>query len=158
MFPKRGGVPTEINDSVQSGNWQALTENLDLKSRAVVYRQAIRQGREITDWPTTPEALVRAFWDAASKKQYERMALYCPGSLASDYKKYFDQWTPSPVKEFGAAPHPGPQLRRAPDEGVRFYYARVAFPFFPNKTVKMAVPPPLEGSQLSIDGQKTVWW
>lgn len=120
--------------------------------RTEAYRHAIAKGAaESTAWPATPEALIRDFWNAAARKDYDRMVLLCPGSVKSDFKTYYDQWTPSAATAIGA-----PQTHSA-DVAVHVYPVTVPFPGFPKKTIKMAVRRAGDG-RLVIDGRYTIWW
>ena len=102
-------------------------------------------------WPETPREVIEAFWQAANEKDYARMTVLCPGSLEADYRKYYDQWTPSPARSVG----PGQPV--AGETGVTLYPVTIDFPGYEGKTVKMAVRT-LEDGRLAIDGQHTVWW
>jgi hypothetical protein len=150
-LPGANGLPTSIKDSVISGNWQDLVGDIDMPKREMVYHQALADAAKVGNWPATPEQLISDFWQAASQKNYERMALLCPGSLANDYKHYYDHWTPSPLRSLGQ-PAPSPKA-----DGVLLYPARVDFPLFKNKTIKMAVRQ-LDTGRWIIDGRYTIWW
>jgi len=134
--------PAQAHGAVSAGN----------EERNNAYREAMREGaEESATWPTTPESLSRDFWNAAHRKDYDRMALLCPGSVKSDFKTHYDQWTPSPAAAVGA-PETHPT-----DAAVSLYPVAVSFPGFPNKTVKMAVRRAEDG-RLVIDGRRTIWW
>ncbi len=144
-------APAPVRDSVTSGDWQDLTSNIDLQAREGIYHQSLRTGAGLPDWPATPQGVIEDFWSAASRKDYARMALLCPGSTQDDFRRYYEHWTPSPAKAVGrGAPH-----RSRP--GVIVYPARLDFPFFANKTILMAVRR-LEDERWIIDGQHTIWW
>jgi hypothetical protein len=55
----------------------------DPVQREEAFDQAVKSGAQLpADWPPTPQALIEAFWQAASEKDYERLTVLCPGSLA----------------------------------------------------------------------------
>jgi len=121
-------------------------------NRSEAYQAAVQAGIQAKDaWPETPEALIREYWQAAGRKDYDRLLVLCPGSLVNDFKKYYDFWTPSPAQSVGA-PEPHPQ-----DPKATLYPVKVPFPGFPNKTVKMAVRKTADGRYV-IDGRNTIWW
>lgn len=120
------------------------------QSRSDVYRNAVKTAAAAKAWPDTPEQVIREFFDAASRKDFQKLTVLCPGSVASDYALY-NKWTPSPAKAIGAPEqHP-----KAP--GIAVYPTTVPFPGFPEKTVKMAVVR-APGGRWVIDGQHTIWW
>ena len=125
------------------------TPNEQERKRAV--DKALEAMASETDWPQSPAELIREFWKAASRKDWARMALLCPGATAEEFKGYYDQWTPSPAKGVGA-PQPHPDF---PD--TKLYPARVPFPRYPNKTIKMAVIESPAG-RCVIHGGRTIWW
>jgi len=72
------------------------------RDRKALHDRAVEEGRtERQDWADTPEKLIFDFWDAASRRDYDRLVLLAPGSKVEDFKKYYDQWTPSPAKSVG---------------------------------------------------------
>jgi len=122
------------------------------ESRAQAYQVAMAKAEAEKDsWPGSPEELIAQFWEAASRKDYPRLVILSPGSLESDYRKYYDQWTPSASSSVGK-PEPHPQISE-----VTMYPTKVSFPGFPNKTVKMAVRKAADGRHI-IDGRNTIWW
>lgn len=123
-----------------------------MKQREEAHKKALEAGaKEIATWPKTPEALLRDFWNAASKKDYDRMQVLCPGSLKKDFATHYDRFTPSPAKSVGdAQPHPL-------NASIKLYPVTVSFPGFPEKTIKMAVDT-LPDGRLVVDGQNTIWW
>lgn len=118
--------------------------------RAGAYTAAVERIAAKKDWPQTPEALIRQFWDAVAKKDIDAACTFCPGSLRSDFAMY-EKWTPQPAKAIGA-PEAHPQK-----PGLTLYPVTVSFPHHPKKTVKMAVVKAADG-RLVIDGQNTIWW
>jgi hypothetical protein len=79
------------------------------------------------------------------------MALLSPGSVPADFKTYYDKFTPSPPGSVGS-PEPHPKV-----SGVTVYPVTVPFPWFPNKTLKMALSRTPDG-RLVIDGRNSIWW
>lgn len=123
-----------------------------MKQRGEAHKKALDVGaKESATWPKTPEALLREFWKAASKKDYDRMQVLCPGSLKKDFATHYDRFTPGPAKKIGEAqPHPL-------NASIKLYPVTVSFPGFPEKTIKMAVDK-LPDGRLVVDGQNTIWW
>lgn len=120
--------------------------------RAEAYRVAIETGQaERGTWPGSPEEVIREFWEAASRKDYARLKVLSPGSVESDFRTYYDRWTPSPAKSVGK-PELHPQNAK-----ITLYPTVVSFPGFSNKTVKMAVERAEDGRYI-IDGRNTIWW
>ncbi len=120
--------------------------------RTEAFHKAIDSGRtDSADWPATPEALIREFWSAASRRNYHRLLALCPGSTVEDFKSYYDQWVPSPARAIGR-PERYPR-----NPSVVLYPVTVDFPGFPSKTVKMALRK-LDDGRLVIDGGATIWW
>jgi hypothetical protein len=120
------------------------------QDRMAAVRAATEAAAKAPDWPETPEELIRQFWDAAAKKDFAKCTTFCPGSVASDFL-YYENFPPSPAKAIGK-PQPHPKMT-----GVALYPVQVAFPGFPNKTVKVAIIQSPEGRWV-IDGQRTLWW
>ncbi len=122
------------------------------EDRMEAYRVAIEAGQaERGTWPGSPEGVIREFWEAASRKDYARLKVLSPGSVESDFRTYYDRWTPSPAKSVGK-PEPHPRNGK-----IALYPTVVSFPGFPNKTVKMAVKRAEDGRYI-IDGRNTIWW
>ena len=122
-----------------------------LEEREKAYVEAVEVGTADKDtWPETPRELIVEFWEAASRKDFERLAILCPGSIEDDYKMY-EQWTPSPVQSIGK-PESHPMK-----PNVTLYPVKVSFPEYPNKTIKMALTK-LDDGRFVIDGQNTIWW
>lgn len=131
---------------------QSMESPQDASEREAVYSESVEKGKsEIANWPETPQAVMKSFWDAAGRKDYKTLTLLCPGSKESDFKPYYDKWTPKGVQGFGQ-PEPHPLKSE-----ITLYPVKVNFPNFPNKTVKMAVVQ-LEDGRWIIDGQNTIWW
>jgi len=121
------------------------------EQRATRAAEMMQKAQAEPNFPKTPEAAITAFWQAASRKDYDRMQLLAPGSDKSDYAKYYDMFTPQPAKSVGKPePHPA-------NPKVQLYPAHVPFPGFPQKVVKMAVWKDEKGNYY-IDGQNTIWW
>lgn len=126
--------------------------SLQQEERRKIYQAAVTQGQsQAASWPGTPQDLITQFWLAASKRDYARMMVLCPGSKDTDYKRYYDTWTPSPASAIGP-PEPHPR-----DRNIQLYPAHVAFPGFPQKVVKLAVTKTPDG-RLVIDGAHSIWW
>ncbi len=120
--------------------------------RAQAYNQAMEKGHaQIATWPKTERELVLDFWGAVRRKDYERLTLLCPGSIADDYSPYCEKWTPEPPSAIGN-PEANPSAPNFPLIPVK-----VSFPGFPNKTIKMALVRAQDG-RLIIDGDHTIWW
>jgi type II secretory pathway pseudopilin PulG len=127
-------------------------EQREGSERAKAAAVAIEAGaRQAPTWPATPQALIEEFWKAASAKDYARLMVLCPGSVEADFKRNYDQWTPSPARSIGP-PEAHPRA-----QGVQLYPVKVDFPGYPGKTIKMAVAK-LDDGRLAIDGQNTIWW
>lgn len=120
--------------------------------RTRVYRQAVeRRAQKAATWPKTESELLTGFWQAASRKDFAQLILYCPGAVEKDFRQHMEKWIPSEAKHIGP-PEPHPR-----DPKVTLYPVTVDFPGYPNKTVKMAVTRMSDGL-LGIDGQHTIWW
>jgi hypothetical protein len=131
---------------------QAPVEQSNLSRRQQAFNEAVSATPEPGEaWPQTPQAVIEAFWLAASRKDYARMTVLCPGSLEADYKKHYDKWTPSPARSIGS---PRPVAGQA---GVERYPVTIDFPGYAGKTVKMAVRK-LDDGRPAIDGEHTIWW
>lgn len=138
----------------QIADGQTIQQALKTSARRQDATRAARAeaARLGADYPDTPESLIRAFWKAASRKDYARMQVLSPGSLAEDFKSYYDQWTPSPALAVA------PAERHPTAPGVTVYPTQVPFPGFPNKTLKMAVRQDPATKLWVIDAQNTIWW
>lgn len=121
-----------------------------LEQRVAAQHAATEAIERSSEWPATPEALIRAFWEAAAKGDYAACAKLSPGAVENDFR-FYKQWPPSPAKVIRAAEkHP-----KAPR--VMVYPVTVDFPGFQDKTVKMAVVQG-PGGRWVVDGQHTIWW
>ena len=114
-------------------HWLGVSRNQavapTVAKRDAAYGAAMEAGAKAPDWPGTPEALIEAFWLSASRKDYERLTVLCPGSTAEEYRGYYDRWTPSPAQSIGP-PEPHPL-----DAEVQVFPVKVVFPGFPGKTI-----------------------
>ncbi|CAN5361235.1 hypothetical protein BH09SUM1_BH09SUM1_18110 [soil metagenome] len=131
----------------QSSHSSAPTD----EQRMVSAVQSVKAADADPTWPATPEAVVKDFWKAASKKDYARLTVLCPGSQVSDFKAHYDSMTPGEATAVGA-----PQ-QHPTDKTVTLYPVTVPFPHFPKKTIKMAVTKTDAGKYV-IDARNTIWW
>lgn len=120
------------------------------EQRAKAVAKAAEARLQDKSWPDTPEALIADFWNAASRKDYQRLLVLCPGAVAGDFKVY-EQWTPSPAKQISALPADPAK------PGLQLFAVKVPFPHFPDKTIKMAIRKDSR-ELLIVDGGSTVWW
>lgn len=146
------GFAVALNLNSTSTGATEQQDDVSYEERVAAYVEAEAKGAALADqWPGTPEELIYDFWEAASRKDYERLVLLCPGAQEKDFKNHYETWTPSPATAIGTPePHPAVQ-------GVQVYPVRVPFPGFPNKTIKMALLQ-MEDGRLGINGQHTIWW
>ncbi|MDX2177173.1 MAG: hypothetical protein SF028_11970 [Candidatus Sumerlaeia bacterium] len=135
------------------GEGDSLKKALKSRDARVEAAKAARKAADSLGeaYPKSAEGVIRAFWRAASEKDYDTMAIFAPGSLRDDFAKWYDTFTPRPAEKVGSPqPHP-----TAP--GVELYPVRVPFPGFPEKTIKMAVSKD-EAGRFVIDGANSIWW
>ncbi len=138
-------------EATKNNSQPAEVNGVAFEDRKKAYMEAEEKIAAMKEtWPQTEEALIRAFWDAASRKDFDTCLLYCPGAVKSDFSM-FDQFTPSPAKSVGA-PEPHPT-----EPNQMLIPVNVPFPGFPNKTIKMATMRMNDG-RLAINGQYTIWW
>ncbi len=136
--------------STQTNSYPSVATPSD-EERSEAGKEAFESIAQEADWPETPADLIRDFWKAANQKDWTRLTVLCPGSTAGEFKGYYDQFTPSPAKGIGT-PQPHPDH---PD--TKLFPVKVAFPGFPNKTIKMAVGKSPDGRWV-IQGGRTIWW
>lgn len=136
----------------EGGNKKEAAKQKPADPRQAIFEEALERGaREIKPWPATPEALIQAFWEAAHKHDYQRLILFCPGAEVSDFKFYYDHWTPSDKISIGQ-PSPHPKQKE-----VMVYPVTVPFPWFPHKIIKMGLTKAPDGRPI-IAGRQTKWW
>lgn len=153
-FQATGGAirPGAIQTRISSGmTGSDLAQDIPHEERVRIYRAALSEAEALAgSWPATEPELIRAFWEAVSLHDFDRMVLYAPGSVREDFKA-LETFTPGGLRKVGR-PEPHPR-----DPEITLWPAQVPFPMFPNKTVKMAIRR-LDDGRLIIDGGKTIWW
>ncbi|MEQ8820313.1 MAG: hypothetical protein RLY93_08710 [Sumerlaeia bacterium] len=145
------GIVSEPVKPATQDTQAAAQANDEIAERTSAAQAAMARIDQTANWPADPKQLVLQFWEAASRKDFDAMVTMCPGAKAGDFEPYYGKWVPKPATAVGdPEPHPT-------EPGILLYPAKVPFPGFPNKTIKLAVVPGPNNRPI-IDGRYSIWW